>query len=101
MGIVRPHPHHCSHTTSLLRMDPESCNNFSKIHPIFVLKFDMDACLYNVLGDPDKTSIDFMEWELVLGLVKDSAVILAADTNCAEQILSTSLSAVPAKKGQD
>ena len=52
------------------------------------------------LGDPDKTSIDFMEWELFLGWSKTVQSYLAADTNCAEQILSTSLSAVPAKKAK-
>ena len=97
MGMVRLHPHHCGHTTSSCGWTPESCNNCIKDTSIFALKFDMDACLYNVLEIQTKPALILWSGSWFLGWSEDSAVILGRNEQ-AEQILSTSLSAVPAKK---
>ena len=40
-----------------------------KVYPVFVIMLSMSAESYNVLGDPDKTNVEFTEWDIVTELI--------------------------------
>ena len=46
--------------------------------PIFVLFLECSSLLYDVLYDPDKTTIQFIDWDPVLSLVEKAFSFLVS-----------------------